>query len=358
MTAFRRHALATALAACALLGAALPAAAQRAGLQSDVIPYRWQSGMATEHVVRVEGAQSLRLRFDRAELSPGSVLRITSLADGARQHLNATTIKQWRHSSAYFNGEAVKVELIAAEGARGDRVSIASVLSSRLGEGTESQCGTTDDRVASNAANRARYLQMGCTANLTADGCFITAGHCMDVAGPNDVIEFNVPLSNADRTLNHPPPSDQYMPTTSAQFQFTGLGNDWGVFTVHPNSETGLTPLQAQGPGLEFATTIPARRNVVEITGYGVDTGTANQTQQVSNGPITSVSTSTNVLKYKSDTEGGNSGSAVLVGGRIVAIHTNGGCRTNNRGANSGTMIGNAGFQTAYAAVCGAPVAP
>jgi hypothetical protein len=26
------------------------------------------------------------------------------------------------------------------------------------------------------------------------------------------------------------------------------------------------------------------------------------------------------------------------------------------RGANSGTLIGNAGFQAAYAAVCGAPV--
>jgi V8-like Glu-specific endopeptidase len=357
MTRFRRHALVTALAACALLGATLPAAAQRAGLQSDVIPYRWQSGMQTEHVVRVEGAQSLRLRFDRAELSPGSVLRLTSLADGARQHLNAATIQQWRYSSAYFNGGAVKVELIAAEGARGDRVSIASVLSSRLGEGTESQCGATDDRVASNADNRARYLQMGCTANLTADGCFITAGHCMDVAGPNDVIEFNVPLSNANTSLNHPPPSDQYVPTAAAQFANGGLGNDWGVFTVFPNTETGLTPLQAQGPGLEFATTLPRRNNIVEITGYGVDSGTANQTQQVSTGPITQASSSTNIIKYRSDTEGGNSGSAVLVGGRIVAIHTNGGCRTNNRGANSGTMIGNTSFQAAYAAVCGAPVA-
>ncbi|GAB4123664.1 MAG: hypothetical protein Fur0014_22250 [Rubrivivax sp.] len=344
------------LAALALAGATLPALAQRATLSADTLPYRWQSGIASSHVVRVDGAQSLRLRFDRAQLSPGSVLRLTSLADGARQHLNATTIAQWRHSSAWFNGSAVLVELIAAEGARGDRIGIASVLAGRLDNGTESQCGATDDRVPSEAANRARLLQMGCTANLTADGCLITAGHCLDVSGPNDVVQFNVPLSNANGSLNHPPPSDQYMPTDNRQHVNGGLGNDWGVFTVFPNTETGLTPLQAQGPGLEFATVLPRRRDTVEITGYGVDSGSANQTQQVSTGAITQASTSTNIIKYKADTEGGNSGSAVLVGGRIVAIHTNGGCRTNNRGANSGTMIGNTAFQAAYAAVCGAAV--
>lgn len=356
MSFIRSRLLAPALAACALFGAIAPAAAQRVELLADVVPYRWQSGMQTEHVVRVDGAQSLRLRFDRAELAPGSVLRLTSLADGARQHLNATTIQQWRHTSAYFNGSAVKVELLAAEGSRGDRIGIGAVIATRQGEGTESQCGATDDRVPSSADNRARLLQMGCTANLTADGCFITAGHCLDVSSPNDVVEFNVPLSNPNTTLNHPPPSDQYMPTGTMQFANGGLGNDWGVFTVFPNTETGLTPLQAQGPGLEFTATKPRRRNIVEITGYGVDTGTANQTQQVSTGAVTSVAGT--VLKYKADTEGGNSGSAVLVGGRVVAIHTNGGCARSGTGANSGTMIGNTAFQSAYAAVCGAPVLP
>lgn len=356
MQSTHRALLATALAACALLAATAPALAQPAELVAETVPYRWQSGMQTQHVVRVEGAHSLRLRFERAELAPGAVLRITSLADGARQHLNATTLQQWRHTSAWFNGGAVKLELLAPEGARSaGTLALGSVYAGRLVT-PESQCGGSDDRVPSSAANRARLLQMGCTANLTADGCFITAGHCLDASGPNDVVEFNVPLSNPNTTLNHPPPSDQYIPTSNSQHLNAGIGNDWGVFTVFPNTETGLTPLQAQGAGLEFSTVLPRRNNIVEITGYGVDTGTANQTQQVSTGPVTQVSSSTNTLKYRSDTEGGNSGSAVLVGGRIVAIHTNGGCRTSNRGANSGTMIGNAGFQAAYAAVCGAPV--
>lgn len=350
--------LAPALAVSALLGLPTSASAERVELQADVVAYRWSSGVQKEHVVRVDGAQSLRLRLEGTELAPGSVLRITSLADGARQHLNASTVKQWRHSSAYFNGSAVKVELLAAEGARGDRVAINAVIATRRDARPESQCGPADDRVASSADNRARLLQMGCTANLTVDGCFITAGHCLDVSGPNDVVEFNVPLSNPNGSLNHPPPADQYMPTTNSQFAAGGLGNDWAVFTVFPNTETGLMPLEAQGPGLEFSLTVPKRRNVVEITGYGVDTGSANQTQQVSSGAVKRVSASSNVLKYAADTEGGNSGSAVLVGGRIVAIHTNGGCRTSGTGANSGTMIGNTDFQAAYAAVCGAPVRP
>lgn len=348
--------LAPALAACALLGAGMPALAQRAEIVAETVPYRWANGVQTQHVVRVDGAHSLRLRFDRVELAPGTVLRLTSLTDGARQHLNATTIEQWRRTSAWFNGPLVKVELLAAEGARAAGVlELGSVYAGRRQPSPESQCGGSDDRVPSSAANRARLLQMGCTANLTADGCFITAGHCLDAGGPNDVVEFNVPLSNPNTSLNHPPPSDQYIPTPNSQHVNGGLGNDWGVFTVFPNTETGLMPLQAQGPGLEFSTVLPKRNNVVEITGYGVDTGSANQTQQVSSGPVTQISASANTLKYRADTEGGNSGSAVLVGGRIVAIHTNGGCRTSNRGANSGTLIGNASFQAAYVAVCNRP---
>jgi V8-like Glu-specific endopeptidase len=353
----QRGSLILACAGVLMSAVATPALAERAELAADRVAYSWQASTpGATHVVRQEGARWLRLRFDAIELPAGSVLRLTSLADGARQHLNATTAAQWRNTSAYFNGAAVRVELLAAEGAAGALVALAEVVAGRAVDGTESQCGPSDDRVASNAANRARLLDVGCTANLTADGCFITAGHCMATASLLDVVEFNVPLSAANGGLVHPPPADQYVPTGTRQFSNGGIGNDWGVFTVFANTETGLTPLQAQGSGLEFSTVLPRRRNTVEITGYGVDTGSANQTQQVSSGPVQSVSSSTNTLKYVSDTEGGNSGSAVLVGGRVVAIHTNGGCKTSGRGANSGTMIGNAGFQAAYAAVCNAPV--
>ena len=57
------------------------------------------------------------------------------------------------------------------------------------------------------------------------------------------------------------------------------------------------------------------------------------------------------VLRYRADTEGGNSGSAVLVGGRVVAIHTHGGC-TQGGGANQGTLVSHKGFRRAYREVC------
>lgn len=362
----RRYWLAPALAACALWAAAIaPAQAQRAELAADRVPHQWQSGtegmlghggVLASHTVRVAGAQWLRLRFDDLSLAPGSVLRVTSLADGARQHLNAVTAEQWRKTSAYFNGPAVLIELLGANNTIGNRVALAEVLAGRPESAPESQCGPADDRVASNAANRARLLDIGCTANLTADGCFITAGHCLASASDVNVVEFNVPPSRTSGAVVHPAPSDQYMPTTNRQFSNGGIGNDWGVFTVFANSETGLTPLEAQGPGLEFSTVQPRRNNIAEIIGYGVDTGTANQTQQIATGPIKLAMPGSTTLRYAVDTEGGNSGSAVLVGGLIVAIHTNAGCQTSGRGSNSGTMITNAGFRTAYGSVCGAPV--
>lgn len=361
----RSHLLAPLLAACALFAAAWPAVAQRAELSAQRVPYRWQSdaqaslargGVVATHTVRVEGAHWLRLRFDALELAPGSVLRLTSLADGARQHLTAASAADWQKSSAYFNGPAVLVELLAAEGSAGNRVGIVEAFAGQPTVAPESQCGSTDDRVASALPNRARLLDVGCTANLTADGCFITAGHCLESASLVDVVEFNVPLSRRNGALVHPTPANQYVPNTSTrEFSNGGIGNDWGVFTVAANTETGLTPLQAQGPGLEFATVLPRRRNPAEIVGYGVDTGTANQTQQVSTGTVASVTSGTTTLTYAVDTEGGNSGSAVLVGGLIVAIHTHGGCTTSG-GANSGTLITNANFKAAYQRVCGAPV--
>ena len=352
----------------ALAGWAGLAQADTAPLRYEMRPHAFASPAQTarsgsealSHEVRVEGAPWLRLQFKDVRLQPGSRLRITSLQDGAQQHLDAKTLKQWRNTSAYFNGSAVRVELLPAGGTVGNRFSIEQVMVGLAAPvQPESQCGGTDDRVPSNLPSRARLLEVGCTANLMANGCFITAGHCMSSPSLVNVVEFNVPASTASGGLNHPPPSDQYLPTSQRAFKNAGIGNDWGVFTVSPNSETGLMPLQAQGAGLALATSVPSVGNTVVITGYGVDNGTANQTQQVSNGPITLVNTTSTRLEYKADTEGGNSGSAVLVGDAVAAIHTNGGCSTGGSGANSGTLYTNAGFTAAFANICsGAPVGP
>lgn len=344
----------------ALAIASLSASGQSLGLAQDTHAYAYSSGaesvareagVVASHDVHIDGADWLRLQFDAAKLPNGATLRITSLQDGAQQHLSAKTLAQWQNTSAYFNGSTVRVELLAAKAGRAGQFGIVKVLAGKPQPVTESQCGPNDDRVASNVADRARLLDVGCTANLMAKGCFITAGHCMSTPSLVDVVEFNVPKSNANGSLNHPAPKDQYVPTTNRKSFQGNIGNDWGVFTVSPNSETGKMPLEAQGHGLRLAKAVPVVGAKVDIHGYGVDTGVDNQTQQYSTGPITSVDTGTTVLKYSADTEGGNSGSAVLSGGRVVAIHTNAGC-TQSGGANQGTLYTNAGFKKAFKAVC------
>jgi trimeric autotransporter adhesin len=361
MSLFKKQLLSLACG-LALSAAATVSMAAPAGLTYDTRPYAFASpeqaaagdgGVIVSHVVESANADWLRLKFTDVQLQPGSKLRITSMLDGAQQHLTAETIKQWRNTSAYFNGPAVRVELIAAPGSLENRFGIKSLMAGKAPPVTESQCGSSDDRVASTTANRGRLLDIGCTANLMAQGCFTTAGHCMSSASAVDVVEFQVPASDSNGGLRHPAPSDQYAPTNNREFRAGAIGDDWGVFTVFPNTETGLTPLEAQGPGIRVAKSVPAVGDTVEITGYGVDSGADNQTQQVSTGPIKSVSLSSSRITYQADTEGGNSGSAVLSGGRGVAIHTNAGCSTSGSGANSGTLYTNSGLEAAFRRVCG-----
>ncbi len=285
-------------------------------------------------VVKMPGAPWVRLQFSDAALGKGSYLVITSLADGAQQRLNAKTLAQWKNSSAYFNGEAVKVELHAAPGDKNVFFRMTEVL---VGGGSpESQCGPVDNRIVSTDPRSGRLLTIGCTAWLISDGRFVSAGHCVSSAGAANTVEFNVPPSLANGTIQHPGPQDQYVVDDSTiVFTEGGIGNDWGVFKTFPNSQTGLTALQAQGSFYNVVQDLgPA---TIRITGYGVDSGTANQTEQTSTGPNAGSSGTT--MRYQTDTEGGNSGSPVIdeATGNSVGIHTNAGCSTAGGGSNSGT---------------------
>ncbi|MFZ5551299.1 MAG: trypsin-like serine peptidase [Pseudomonadota bacterium] len=351
------------LAAAALLTASLGATAQTVPLAHDAHAYAYQSpmgaqareaGVVASHDVHIAGADWLRLQLADVKLPQGAKLRFTSLQDGAQQHLDAKTIKQWRNTTAYFNGPVVRVELLASRAGQAGSFEITKVLAGKPQNLPESQCGPTDDRVASDKKDRARLIDVGCTVNLMTKGCFITAGHCLSSAGLVDLVEFNVPKSNANGSIVHPAPKDQYVPTTTRQFTNGGVGNDWGVFTVFANSETGLMPLEAQGSKLKMAKDVPLVGAQVEIHGYGVDSGVDNQTQQLSLGPIASVNEGTTTLRYKADTEGGNSGSAVLSGGRVVAIHTHGGCTTGGDGGsgNQGTLFTHKAFKKAFKQIC------
>ena len=297
--------------------------------------------LAYSTVITVPGAPWLRLNFSGAALGRGSFLTVSSLYDGARQRLDASALAQWRNTSACFNGDTVKVELNVAPGdfnvfARMQEIIVGSM------DGIESQCGATDDRIASTDARAGRFLNIGCTAWLIADGRFVSAGHCVADPGFTDIVEFNVPPSLPNGTLQHPGPEDQYVVDDSSRvFSNAGIGNDWGVFQTFPNSQTGLTALQAQGAWFNVAQSLTPP--TFRITGYGTDDGTANQTEQTSTGPNAGSSGTT--LRYQVDTEGGNSGSPVIdeATGNAVGVHTNAGCTTGG-GSNSGTSNFNTGL--------------
>lgn len=309
------------------------------------------------HLVRNDDASSMQISFGRTTLPQGTMIRMMSLQDGAIQHLTASTLKQWRHKSAWFNGSTVLVELVAEPNTPSTHLTIEGVvIIEQLGD-PRSICGATDDRELSYENRDSRALPIGCTAWIIDDvnHTFLTAGHCAD-DGLDDiaVIEFNVPLSDPNGNIQHPGPEDQYaVDPESLQSYYLEVGNDWAYFGCFSNTETGLTPYQAQDDYYVLSDTAPpVNGQQITITGYGTTSSPVpaeyNQAQKTHTGPYTQASGTS--IGYRTDTSGGNSGSAVLneATGEAIGIHTNGGC-SGGSGENWGNAIHNAGLQNALA---------
>ncbi|MCE9619125.1 MAG: dockerin type I repeat-containing protein [Planctomycetes bacterium] len=324
-----------------------------------------QHGMPQEErlawysLVQAPEASWLRLEFGEGSTlaramsgaQTDSYIRITSLLDGAEQILTAESLEQWHNTSAYFNGDAVIVELITG---KGDALSQISIATAQVGEEPvvimKSQCGGVDDRIASTDPRVCRITSVGCTGWMINDAnhMFLSAGHCPADPGFS-VAQFHVPLSLGNGSVVNPPPEDQYaIDASSIQYANGGIGNDWCYFGVFPNSNTGLTPFQKQQASFICAAPPPVADVTLRITGFGLDIGNASQTNQTSTGPFTNNPGTT--LQYAVDTMGGNSGSPVIVEGQGVAIgiHTHAGCSFGG-GANNGTSYSRAGLQAALA---------
>ncbi|MBL8860140.1 MAG: hypothetical protein JNL28_16640 [Planctomycetes bacterium] len=293
-------------------------------------------------VVDVPGATSLRLRFSDVELAGGAQLRIVSLADGAKQTHTQFTARQWNNTSAYFNGDAVWVEVLAQPSTDPSRVRLESVSAGVAVPPSPSQCGTSDDRALSSDPRVGRLQPSICTAFLV-EHCshpLMTAGHCV---GGFNIVEFNVPISSSGGNLIHPPPSDQYaIDPLSLRSSATAIGSDWAIFGCFANPDTGKTPYEAQL--VAFTRQAPPAFDpslTMRVTGYGYDLSPPerNFSQQTHAGPYFSLSG--NVVRYQADTMGGNSGSPVILEstGAVIAIHTNGGCDALLTGSNAGTSL-------------------
>ena len=269
--------------------------------------------------VEMPGAAWMRLYFGDVVLGPGSFIRVTSELDGDVQELDADALEMWSGTTAYFNGDALTVELVAGPGARRNRLVIdqlAFEAGAAIPAGSCGICGA-DDRVASEEEWSGRILPAGCSASIwNADSCVVSAGHC--ISG-GMVMQFNVPNSNGNCSLNHPPSSEQF-PITSFLFNNGGVGNDWAVMTAGTNS-LGETPVERYQVFRPLATSGPANGNPLQIWGFGIDNEcTKSQTQQTSTGSVTSVSGL--FFNHNTDATFGNSGSGILRNGEILGIVT------------------------------------
>ncbi len=342
------------------------------------------------------GVPWIQVRFSaETALPPGTSLRISSLLDGDSQLLDAVHLESWGYRTAYFNGGAVRIELLAGPGTEGSFVGIDSVV---IGErdalpqafepAVEKEiCGMDDDRTLAEDAAIGRLVitrvvgMFACTGFITGHGssvdrCQLSAGHCFDVLGPNGapnpvvsaMLQFEVPESDSNCALRQPDVDKQFPVLLDKAVEIsTGIGTDWAVFRTDRNT-SGEWSFEEQGEALRLAESVVG--GDYKVTGYGADgiegadgggntpceckaadmTGRRNSVLQTDKGP--SLDAAGTELRYAVDACGGGSGSPVLGAdpadpdnSLVVGIHNRGGCESH--GYNVGTAITHPDLQTA-----------
>jgi hypothetical protein len=342
------------LIAIAMLVPALPALAQVTFDRplADPVPYEidsdWltnssgQSQVIHQEVLHIDGAAWLRVYFGDVELGSGSLLRLTAPADGEVQELDSAGLALWSNSSAYFNGDTVLVEIVAAPGTV-NRLVI-DQLAWEGGGVFAGDCGFcgADERAPSDEVFVSRLLPAGCTANIyNTDSCATSAGHCI---GGQMVIQFHVPPSSPTCALNHPPVAEQF-PVTQFSFTNGGIGNDWAALRIGENN-LDEKPFERYGEFRPIATTPPQAGQPLTVWGYGVDANCVdNQVQQTSSGVLDSVQSTS--FRHTVDVTFGNSGSGVMRNGNeILGIVSHCPCPTH------ATRVDHPSFAAAREALC------
>ena len=329
--------------------------------------------------IEISGVPWMRLHFSDYNLGNRSYITLTSQKDGSQQILDAEKLEQWQKSSALFNGDAVDIELYLDPEDSDIYVLMEYVTAGIWMEDmpiSKSLCDGDDDRVASSDSRIGRLLAGGCTGFLISNGAVLTAGHCTDFDpdkdGPllpdgvldlNGVIEFNIPASHPDGTVNMALADDQYaIDTGNVTWNYDGsgqgLGKDWSVFAIFPNTNNDDRAHITRG-FIRMTRESPAVGNTIRITGCGADddppgsTGdrnAQNKTEQTDTGAYQGESSSGSNFwqRHRADTRGASSGSPILWNYYNIAIgiHTNGGCDgTSNE--NSGTSFEHDPLETA-----------
>jgi len=194
------------------------------GLHNGVTNEGGEIIIAFNDIVRGSEAPWMRIHFNNANLGNNSFIIMRSVYDSKEQKLDATSIEQWQYNSAYFNGYEIEIELHVAPF---DENIFFTIDELAIGEFYEddilffSICGPTDDRIASDQHATSRLVNIGCTAWIIPNGHFVTAGHCLD-GSSSTVVEFQVPMSLPNGTIQHPGPEDQYAVDVSTKVFVNG----------------------------------------------------------------------------------------------------------------------------------------
>jgi hypothetical protein len=158
--------------------------------------------------IRVPGAASLTLFFQKVTLPPDATdplgpnfsrIQITSLLDGDSAGMSNFSIKEWGFGSPFFNGDAVRVELVAAPNSEGNQFVINGVLALVDREGREClrvvfKRGDANSDGKVDIADALAILQR---LFLDGDACFCNG----DALDAND--DGKIDLSDAVRVLGY-----------------------------------------------------------------------------------------------------------------------------------------------------------
>lgn len=228
--------------------------------------------------VSYPNAASIRLYFEDVSLGDKSYLLLEG-ADGAQQRLDARALENWHNTSAYFNGGQVKISVHQANGESpvafklkevkvSEEIAAANIQQMH-GASLNTQASTSDAAQMQSDIPYGKAIgrltngnRVGGAGWIAPNGAIVTSrrGYQLIEESGFDIIEFNVPLSDKDQSVNHPAPEDQYplkmdgAVYTSRHVQIkrdiggpyhleSALG--FAVIEALPNS-TGLTPGERQ----------------------------------------------------------------------------------------------------------------